>query len=170
MSKKQSAKADEMPITFRYISVPYESTSVGGIGLWYKSEEEAKAHCLHFHNYVASSSNTPRACKVSFERESAETHRLIIDISYATTLFRISISLIESEYVRRITNSLASFPFFFIMAGFIGENGQPMMLPPRDYSFFLSSLWVDGRHVRGNIHGQQPMDLFQTDIGRVIEE
>ena len=171
MTSSSTIHPKQWPITFRYVEVPHEGgITLGGIGLWYPSESEAEADFAHFHNYIKTPRNLPRLFKVTFESESDETYGLTIDISYPSAHYQISLSEIEGKYVTQLVNSLASLPYVFIIAGYTDEHGLQEVLPPSEYTFFISTLFVDGVQFRGSRTVEWPFDAFQSGTWRVIEE
>lgn len=161
----------ERPVVFRYIGVPIGQVTVGGIGLWYQTEEDAKEDFKHFQNYIVTPSNLPRRCSLSFDRDSTETYRLIIDISYPAAHYRILIEQVESIYVQRLCDALISLPYIFIVAGYTDEkSGQETLLPPSEYNFFVPLLLVDGKEIRGNKNEPWPLDIFKPGPTNVVKE
>lgn len=170
MVKAGANSHTERPVVFRYIGVPNGPVTVGGIGLWYQSEEDAKEDFEHFQNYIVTPGNLPRRCSVSFDRDSPETYCLIIDISYPSAHYRILIEQIESIYVERLCDALVSLPYIFIMAGYTDGSGRETLLPPSEYNFFVPLLLVDGKEVRGNKNEPWPLDIFKPGPANVVKE
>jgi hypothetical protein len=170
MIKVDTKSHTEKPVVFRYIGVPHGLVTVGGIGLWYLSAEDAKEDFVHFQNYIVTSNNLPRRCSVSFDRDTPETYCLNIEISYSSAHYRILINQVEACYVQRVCDSLSSLPYIFIMAGYTDESGQENLLPPSEYNFFVSVLRVNGKQVRGNKNNPWPLEIFKPGPANVVKE
>lgn len=160
----------ERAVTFRYIAVPFEETSLGGFALWYESIEDAKADFRHFHLYITSPKNAGQSFKVSFTKDSSVSYLLHILIEKNSNEFNVRIARIASEYVERLRDALDSFPYYFITAGYTDASGQARVLPPRDYTFFANVVFVDGERVAGKPRRRWPSELFETAEPQVLDE
>jgi hypothetical protein len=170
MDLNYTKPSDEHTITFRYVEIPHDQSVIGGIGLWYATEEDAKASFSHFHNYITTPHNLIRRCDIVFQKDSTSTHCLTIKILYVSTEYVVSLTHIDSQYVDRLCESLTHWPQFFIIGGYTDSDGQQAMLPVNEYSFFATAVVVDGKKIYGNPEAGWPYDLFQSGPSYVIED
>jgi hypothetical protein len=155
-------------VTFRLLSVPHDLGDIGGFALWYKSEREAKADFTHFRRYISATGY--RQSRISFDRDSDQTHALEIDLVYSGLRFTVRIAGIQSQFIHRLQHALNIFPYFFITAGYTENNGRDLVLPVQEYTYFSSRLFINGEITFGNSRNAWPAELFRVETALLLDE
>ena len=159
---------ERVAITFRFLSVPHDLGDIGGFALWYEAETEAKADFTHFRKYISASGL--RKSRISFDRDSDQTHTLEIALVYSNLRFTVRIVNIQSQFVHRLRQALTIFPYFFITAGYTDNNGRATVLPVQEYTFFSSRLFIDGEIIFGNSRNAWPAEIFRVETAHLLDE
>jgi hypothetical protein len=156
-----SARTVSPEVTCRLLTLEVEEGRVSGIALWFQSQDAAKDAFAHLHNYITASADHFRRMEIAF-RILAGQWRFELEVIIDNDEFGIIIEGVDETVVNAIRATLAEYPYTFVAAGYDGVDGQPHLLPLRDYQLFRGYIAINGETVFGQNRKSFPIDaLFE---------
>jgi hypothetical protein len=148
---------ESFDVAFRHLSIPTDAGDICGICLSYQSEEGARSFFGFIHEYLSAPGQIPRRLvEVRAERESDESYALTIEVGLGSRLRRIQIAGVDWEHIDSIRQSLNTFAYYLVIAGYDLPTGEFEPLPLSDNHLFLSRITIDNQRYTGNPKGKFP--------------
>ena len=156
--------ARQVDVQYRHVELAVDSGSLSGFALWYATQWEAYAFFDAIEEYFESKDSDKQVCLAFSSSVQGGSFALCLDVDTGSRLLSTVIHGIQASYILKLKDSLARYPYLFVLAGFTDDTGRDQFVP--DCSYSPSRIIVDGEMISGNSQRKFPQELLSQLVSK----
>lgn len=152
-------------VTFRHLAIPTDSGTLSGVCLTYRTKAQAESFFHFIRRYFSASHPIPRKMvDVQALGDASGSFTFTVEVGFGDTLRRVRITGVDKKHIDHIRDSLKTFTFYLLAAGYDLKDGEVALLDLSENHLFLNRITINNKRYTGNPDCEYPWpQLIQAE-------